>query len=179
MKAAVLVLLALLVVVAPAVSQIPDNNLIVPGVRIGKWTLTMTIDDLLRMNGSYSHSEAHFYSGLETSLAARRDGWIYLWTALDLGAETYDKKKVEALSAGLGGFAPFKTDRGIVVRQSRHSDILEVYGKPTTTLKQASTGMFDLVHDKIGVAFRVLDPSGTIRAIIVFRPGTAKSIWKF
>ena len=176
MKAAVLVLLALLVVVAPAVSQTPDDNLIVPGVRIGKWTLTMTIDELLRMNGS--SSQIHLYAGLETSLDLRRDAWVYVWSALDLGVETYDKKKVEALIAGLGD-SHFKTDRGIMLRESTHSDILKMYGKPTTMLKAASSGMFDLIYDKIGVTFRVLDPSRTIRTIAVFRPGTAKSIWKF
>jgi hypothetical protein len=38
-KTSVLVLLSLLLLVAPAVSQTPDDNkLIVPGVRIEKWT---------------------------------------------------------------------------------------------------------------------------------------------
>src|SRR3990170_4152679 len=52
MKAtAALGVLILLLLAPPAVSQIPDDKLIVPGVRIGKWTLKMTINDLLRMNG--------------------------------------------------------------------------------------------------------------------------------
>ncbi len=63
--------------------------------------------------------------------------------------------------------------------QSTQSDILKVYGKPTTMLKAASTGMLDLIYDEIGVGFRVLDPSGTIRHIKVFRPGSAKNIWRF
>jgi hypothetical protein len=37
--------------VAPAIAQVADDRLIVPGQRIGSWTLDMTIADLLRTNG--------------------------------------------------------------------------------------------------------------------------------
>jgi len=52
MKAvAALGVLVLLLLAPPVVSQVPDDKLIVPGVRIGKWTLEMTIDTLRQMNG--------------------------------------------------------------------------------------------------------------------------------
>lgn len=58
--------------------------------------------------------------------------------------------------------------------ESTHNDILKVYGKPTAMPTAASNEMFDLVYDKIGIAFRVLDPSGMIRNIKVFRPGAQR-----
>ena len=45
-------LLFLLLLVQPPLTQVPDDKLIVPGQRIGKWTLDMSIDDLLKMNGA-------------------------------------------------------------------------------------------------------------------------------
>lgn len=45
-------IIALLLLASPAVSQVPDDKLIVAGQRIGKWTLEMTVDDLFRINGT-------------------------------------------------------------------------------------------------------------------------------
>ncbi len=47
---AALAVLILLLLAPSVVSQVPDDKPIVPGVRIGKWTLEMTIDTLLQMN---------------------------------------------------------------------------------------------------------------------------------
>lgn len=137
----------------------------------------MSIADLRRMNGPAS--ELRIYAGLEPNLDARRDFWVYGWSSRTLGAVTFDGQKVEELFAGFAaGGVPYKTDRGIMLLQSARSDILKVYGKPTAVLKPVSN-RFDLVYDNIGITFQVLDPSGTIRFIDVFRPGSAKSLWKF
>jgi hypothetical protein len=52
MKRVGLFLLLLLLLAPPATSQVPDDKLIVSGQRIGKWALEMTVDDLVRMNGT-------------------------------------------------------------------------------------------------------------------------------
>jgi hypothetical protein len=177
MKTAALVLVSLLLLVAPAASQTTNDNLVVPGVRIGKWTLQMTIDDLLRMNGP--GSPQLFNAGCHLGLSARRDFWLYPWALLAFGADTFDQKKVEVLIAGIGGgVVPFKIDKGLTLLQSKRSDILTVYRKPTVVLKGAY-GQSDLIYDKIGLGFRVSYDGGRIRLIYVFRPGTAKSLWKF
>jgi len=44
-------LMMLLLTASPASSQVPDDAPIMPGLRIGRWTLEMTIDDLVRVNG--------------------------------------------------------------------------------------------------------------------------------
>ena len=48
-----LLLLAFLLILhgTPVQSGVPNDKVVVPGVRVGKWTLTMTLDDLVRMNG--------------------------------------------------------------------------------------------------------------------------------
>ncbi len=51
MRGTACVLFLLVVLAAPGFAQAPDDKLIVSGQRIGKWTLEMTIDDLLRING--------------------------------------------------------------------------------------------------------------------------------
>ena len=45
-------LLLVLTTAAAGAPPGPDDRLIVPGQRIGKWTLQMTYADLLRLNGS-------------------------------------------------------------------------------------------------------------------------------
>jgi hypothetical protein len=176
-KSSMLVLLVLLLAAGPAVSQTSDDTLIVPGVRIGKWTLKMTIDDLLRMNGPVN--PVLFNAGSEQTLDARQDVWVYGWLLQALGAVTIDRRTIEVLVAGDGGrVVPFKTDRGITLLQSRRRSILAVYGKPTAALK-ASYGQSELIYEKIGLGFRVYDDGGQIQAIYVFRPGRAKSFWKF
>ncbi|MGH2375177.1 MAG: hypothetical protein ACRDIC_17120, partial [bacterium] len=49
----VFLFLVLLMMQVPTVaSPTPDDTLVMPGLRMGKWTLTMTIDDLVRMHGT-------------------------------------------------------------------------------------------------------------------------------
>ena len=58
MRTAILLLLTVLLLAPRAVAQAPDDKLIVPGVRIGKWTLKMTIPDLERMNGFATNADS-------------------------------------------------------------------------------------------------------------------------
>ena len=177
MKAAILLLLALLLTAGPAASQTSDDTLIVPGVRIGNWTLKMTIDDLLRMNGPVS--PVFFNAGSEPALDTRQDVWVYGWLLHALGAATVDRRTIDVLIAGEGGrVVPFRTDRGISLFQSKRGSILTVYGKPTVALKPAY-GQSELIYEKIGLGFRVYDGGGDIQAIFVFRPGAARGFWKY
>ena len=172
MKTAVPVLLALLLLVAPAVSQAADDTIIVPGVRIGKWTLKMTIDDLVRMNGPYRSTTFSF--------ADMRHEYIYfVWEKFDFGVDTIDRRTVELLVMGDVGIAPYKTDKGIGL-QSTRADVLKAYGKPTMeTVPRPGLSMTNMIYDAIGINFLVYDTGGPLRGLRIFRPGTAKSIWKF
>ncbi len=179
MRTAILLLLTVLLMAPPAVSQPPDDKLVVPGVRIGKWRLQMTIDDLLRMNGPAS-PVLHYADSIRS-----RDFWQYSWYSVAFGAQTFDKKKVEVLVAGAGGdlnsVVPYRTDKGVILLKSVRSDILKGYGKPTVALKPDDTH-YVLIYDMIGLGFGVFgegDEGGGVRVIWVFQPGSAKSIWKF
>jgi hypothetical protein len=81
-------LLTIVIFALPATSAPTEDYLIVPGARIGKWTLQMTIDDLLRVNGPATIER--LAAGEEQNLAARRDSWLYGWASAALGAETFD-----------------------------------------------------------------------------------------
>lgn len=165
-------LLLVLLAASQAASQVPDDKVIVPGVRIGKWTLQMTIDDLLQLNGPASPSH---YAGV----IGGEDFFYYEWSSLGLAADTYDKKKVELLRVGVGmGSGGYVTDKGIAMGLSKRSDIVKVYGEPTVVLKKGDQS--NLIYDKIGVVFRgFFDADQGVRSIFIFRPGSAKSIWKF
>lgn len=163
----------LLFAATPVVSlAAPDDRLIVPGVRIGKWTLSITIDDLLRMNGPGSR-QTHMTTDASDADAVS-DFTVVSWGSI--GAVTYDQKRVVALRVGYGSLG-YRTTLGIGFQATR-DHVLKVYGKPTaeTTPLLGSTR---LIYDKIGIAF-VINAStaaGVMWDITVFKPGTADRLW--
>jgi hypothetical protein len=109
---------------APAVSQTPDDDkLIVPGVRIGKWTLKMTLDELEKMNGP---------AVVTTTVLAdfRREVFSYSWDSPDFGVGAYEPRKVGWFFAGFVGL-PWKTEKGIGLQNSSRAEIVKAYGEPT------------------------------------------------
>lgn len=174
MKTGILLLLSLLLAVGPAASQTPDDKLIVPGVRIGKWTLEMTIDDLVRMNGPARF--AFFTKGRAPEADAIREFSEYDWNSLGIAAITFDRHRTELLAAGVGAaLQPHKTDKGIGFRSSR-AEVRKAYGTPTAETTPQE-GQANLIYDEMGVAFRVFN-GGRVRIIYVFRPGTARRFWQ-
>lgn len=166
--------LAVLLVASPVGSQPPADNLIVPGVRVGKWTLQMTIADLERMNGHASRRVVT--AGQEPYISSATDFSVYDWSS-GFAAVTYDGKHVEGLIAGSHGiFVPYKTDKGIGLQSTRGA-VLRVYGKPTAEPRMSSADTIT-IYDKIGIAFRI-ENDGSVFEISVFRPGSGKRIWKW
>jgi hypothetical protein len=174
MKIGILLVLSLLLAVGPAVPQALDDALIVPGVRIGKWTLQMTIDDLVRSNGPAR--SAFFTKGHAPEADAIRDFSQYDWESLGIAAITFDGHGIEVLAAGVGAaLRSHKTDKGIGFQSDRGA-VLKAYGTPTAvTLPEQ--GQTNLIYDEIGVAFRLFN-GGRVRIIYVFRPGTARRFWQ-
>jgi len=171
MRAAIMLLLLVLVLAAPAVSLTPDGYLVVPGVRIGKWTLKMTLDELEKMNGP---------AVTTTTVLAdfRRDAFTYDWPSLDFGVGSYEPRKVGWFYAAFGGFIPWKTEKGIDLQKGTRAEIVKAYGKPTVETVPR-LGQKNMIYDAIGIAFTVYDSGGAIRGVRVFPPGMAKNIWKF
>lgn len=169
MRTAILLVLAILCITCPAVSQPADDKLIVPGVRIGKWTLKMTFDEMEKMNGPTSVSHGLFWPDF------RGETFFYVWRSLDFGVAAYEPRKVGWFVVCFGGFVPWRTEKGIGL-QSTRANILKAYGKPTVETVPFQ-GQKNMIYDAIGIDFQVHDP-GAIREIRIFRSGTAKSIWK-
>ncbi len=91
-----LVAVLLLAASPMASSQVPDDRLIVPGVRIGRWTLSMTVDQFLRINGPATRVE--YKAGGEFAADAIRHYTMLTWqNRLPLGPATYDEKTVAFL----------------------------------------------------------------------------------
>ena len=170
MRTAVMIILGLLLLVTSAGSQIPNDNLVVPGVLVGKWTLKMTIDELEKMNGP-----AHLVNGPLNDDIRGPKTFVYFWESLDFAASGHEPRKVEWLNVAFMGSVPWRTAKGIGL-QSIRADILKAYGSPTVETVP-HYGQTNMIYDAIGVDFQVYN-TGPIREIRVFRPGTAKSIWK-
>ena len=160
MKAiAVLSVLALLLLAPSAVSQVPDDKLIVPGQRIGKWTLEMTMAELVQMNGRASSSR-----GTASDFAPGT--WLHDWTRLNLRASTLgrDEQRIAFL---LALDTVYKTAKGLSLDASQEA-VEAAYGKPTATTQ------FDRwIYDDHGLFFVIGATIG------VFRPGTAKQLFRY
>ncbi|MGH2454585.1 MAG: hypothetical protein ACRDF5_12665 [bacterium] len=168
-------ILAVLLVFLPAStvpSKSPDASLIVPGQRIGPWTLDMTFNQLERLVGP-----------------PREKGWsliefdqvvpfqVYSWT----DAEAYFLGKSRLVHLRVSQITRFsRTAKGIGIA-SPLSAVLAAYGRPTamTRLGDDFAGLTRVIYDNIGLALRVNTITETVVAISVFRPGTAHSIWRF
>src|ERR1700736_4630262 len=142
MKTAVLVLLSFLVVAAPVTSQPSDDKLIVPGGRIGKWTLLMAIDDLVRMNGP-----AQTLSEPDRDFARKITEFHWQQPGLFLTAITFEDRSLVVLRLNEAPLAryEYKTDRGISF-QSARPEILKAYGQPTITKRNGTLDMLDMIY---------------------------------
>lgn len=160
-----LLVLLILLTATQAASQVPDDKLIVPGQRIGKWTLDMTMAELVQMNGP---PESTPWTAGGADLA---DGiWRHTWYphALRAFAQGPTEQRIVALVAMS---TAYKTTKGVGPATSQKS-VEAAYGKPTAvTMVSAAEPRW--IYDKIGL-FAIIGGN-----VGVFRPGTAKTIWKF
>lgn len=175
MKTVGLVILLLLLGVPAVASQIPDDTLIVPGKRIGRWALTMTIDDLERLRGPASHTLLP--AGRNPNMDLVRDTVLFRWGNLPIGAVTFDgQKRIEVLQAGWQTAIRYKTDRSIGFAATA-AEVRRTYGRPTAETSPRP-GQIRLIYDRIGIFFR-FDAGQRLSTISIFRPGGAKSLYKF
>jgi hypothetical protein len=170
MSASLVVLIA--VFALPAVARAAlDDNLIVPGVRIGKWTLQMSLGELERVNG---HATVYQVENADYRNPAFL---LHAWSSLDFAAGTYQPGKVGWFAVGFSyALIPWRTQQGISFR-SKRAEVLKVYGNPSAETVP-KPGRKNMVYDSIGISFEVYDTGGDITEIRIFRPGTAKNIWK-
>lgn len=168
------VVLALLLLAPPVTSQVPDDKLIVPGQRIGKWTLEMTIDDLLQMNGPRrAIGGGSTIFRLPDRDLISSDFWVHRWDHLGFRVVTLGRENQRIWN--LAALSPdYKTDRGIGSGATRQA-VEAAYGMPTAVTRPDEESLH-LIYDQLGLALRVFDQAVNV---LIFRPGTAKERWKF
>ncbi len=179
MKIISLVVLSLVLVVvgSSAATLGPEDKLIVPGERIGKWTLAMTVDELVRLQGPAIRLLGT--AGISPHADAVHDSTLFYWHRIPVGAIAFgQQKRVDALITGVairpesGG--EYKTDRAIGF-QSTRADVLKTYGQPTAvTVPQPQEAR--LIYDALGIALW-FDVGGRLRSVTIFRKGTASRYW--
>lgn len=148
-------------------SQTPDPRLVVGGQQIGRWTLEMTVEQLLQTNGPSSHQPSLFADFVQGPT------W-YVWETLGLGVATRDRKKIQYLAITS---AAYRTRQGIGPGSSGKA-VQSAYGEPTVEkdvysgrLKKAATM---LAYERGGFAFFLID--GTVRLALVFRTGMLEQL---
>ena len=157
-----LVLLAVLLVgVSPVASQVPDDKMVVPGARIGRWTLDTPIPELLRMNGP-SSARASIVAAIIPGAT-----W-YSWDTLGLAAGTHDRRQTAYLA--LYEERDYTVPRGIGIRASRNA-VLAAHGEPTleTDLFVQGRTITLLAYDRSGLAFFM--DNDIVQVLLIFYPG--------
>jgi hypothetical protein len=162
----------LLVLAASTVpATVARDNLIIPGQRIGPWTLAMTVGQFVNTAGNPTDPRHQ----VETDLVGTFGNYCSAAVcALYRGKDTLAILKV----AEINKFS--RTDKGVGVG-SPQADVLAAYGRPTATtlLGDDFAGFTRLVYDDIGITFRLNAVTETVISISIFRPGTARDTWRF
>lgn len=151
-------------------AETESENLIVPGQRIGRWTLAMTIDDLEKMK-----PPAQRINSGTTSGGYLPDHTVFEWPSTGIYAVLVQG----TISQVYASSVKYHTERGIAVSSTREA-VLREYGKPTAEFDTDYQGT-RLLYDNLGMVILWSQSGGVghVTRVGVFRPGTAKTLWKF
>lgn len=185
MRALAATILVIVSISIPAISQPQTDRIIVPGERIGKWALPITIDGLLQMNGPKSAvGGGPLVFELTYSDQQATKMWVHRWDHLGLRAVTIgspDAQEVFNLTIGVlfnpsNRMDDYRTEKGVGLSVSR--EVVEgAYGKPTAVTR-AAPDVSHLIYDGLGLAVGIFT-DGRVGSVIVFRKGTAKQRWRY
>lgn len=183
MKRISLFILILLILAPPAISQVPDDNLIVPGQRIGRMRLDSSIDGFVQLLGNPSLVTGN-PSAIELGGSDALPAVLYYWRNAPLVPHvvaTRDRVKVEYIFLSLEPASrSYKTEQGITIGATR-GDLERVYGQPTArTVIPYILGAPPRerwIYDRMGLFLVVFGED--VVSIGVFRPGEARNNWKF
>lgn len=160
--AAGLLLPALIALVAlPIVAQTLLDKIAIPGSRVGRWDLNMSVQEFLRMNGP---------AGPRQSVATQyvpSMTW-YSWDHLGFGMGSHDRRKVEFLA--IFAVRDLTTARGVGIRSSRQT-VFGAYGSPEIEGDIFVGGKIItvLVYNTMGLALFL--NGGAVDLMLIFRPG--------
>lgn len=159
-------LVVLLFGASPAASQVADDKAVIPGVRIGKWTLDTAIPDLLRTNGQPTSRPSIMSTFMPSAT------W-YAWDSLGFAAGTNDRKRTEYLALYAG--RDYNLPRGAGIGASKKT-VLAAFGEPALEGDFFALGgiVTVLAYDKSGLAFFLHNDS--VQALLIFRPGELQDL---
>ena len=156
-----LLLVLTAVVVLPVVAQTPPDKIAIPGSRVGRWDVNMSVQEFLRTNGP---------AGPRPSVAAQyvpRMTW-YSWDQLGVGVGSHDRRRVEFLA--VYAVRDLTTERGVGIRSSRRA-VLAAYASPELEGDIFVQGKIItvLIYNKTGLALFL--NQDTVDLLLIFRPG--------
>lgn len=144
---------------------------ITPGDRIGPWRLGTSVATLSRLIGPTCSPESGYVEAdLVSAITEVCAPALCIFYRASRGALYLQTSQAGRLST---------TPQGITVG-SPAGAVVAAYGPPTLTTRRGDdfAGIARLIYDGIGLALRVNPMTDTVVAIAVFRPGTARSIWR-
>ena len=164
-----------LLLALPAWSQVPDDRLIVPGDRIGKWTLDVTssqVEAVVR--------PAHLPPNVGSAVLDVRPGndvregirTLY-WPHVLFGIGINDLQTGKAIYL-MTVSREYRTTKNVGPGMIEEA-VTQAYGLPGATTS-VTGGVTRRIFDEAGIAF-VMRGNEVIQ-VYVFRPGTAATIWK-
>jgi hypothetical protein len=152
-------------------SQVPDSRLVVPGQRIGAWTLQMTVDNLVAVLGRQTRIASGGQLGGDMQIDLR----VYRWDNIGLLVYTRDGQSVLLMEVNQ---APeFVTEKGITFDTPR-AEVEAAYGRPTKVSQfGANPNNLSFQYDSLGLEV-FFSGAARVQGLGIFRPGSASSVWK-
>lgn len=164
-----------LLLALPASSQVSDDRLIVPGERIGKWTLDVTASQVEAMVRP-AHLPPNMGSGIldvRPGNDVREGVRTLFWPHVFFGIGVNDLQTGKAIYL-VTVSREYKTTKNVGPGMIEES-ITQAYG-PASATTSVTGGVTRRIFDEAGVAFVI---RGTeVIQVFVFRSGTAATIWK-
>jgi len=191
-----LTLAAVLLLISNAWSQspgspIPEEKRIVPGQRIGNWSLESTIDELkMAIDGPYENGPPDQLYSPSPAPRFVPGMIVHRWKlssgtyARQLRAGSLDGRKIEYLEIDDESFRA-GAQRPAPGPGSLKDSVVQFLGPPTSATPYTEGGSLTLlVYDRTGLAISIgcfaIGNSRSCNAnwFAIFRPGAARSIWR-
>lgn len=170
-----LLVVLVLLLALPAASQAPDDRLIVPGERIGRWTLAVTMSEVEAVVRPPNLPPNQGSAIVDTRPGddVREGVWTVFWPHVFFGIGINDPRNPRAIYLMVVS-REYRTAKNVGPGVAADS-VTQAYGAPTATTSVVA-GVTRHIFNDVGIAFVV---RGTeVIQVFVFRPGTAATIWK-
>lgn len=175
MRVGGLLTILVLLYALPASSQVPDDRVIVPGERVGKWTLDMTTTDVESVvrPPNLPPGRGSAIVDVRPGNDVREGVWTVFWAHVFFGMGINDPRTGKALYLMIVS-REYRTTKDVGPGMTVEA-VTQGYGLPTATTS-VGIGVTRRIFNDAGIAF-VMRGDEVIQ-VFVFRLGTAATIWK-